>query len=462
MMANMFAQVLEYLAQPQTMMTMLSLIIKSALVMVVSLVVVSLLERTGPAIRSLVLSLVFLSLLAMPVLIVVTPSLQVPVGGWLTSSFDATSSSGGFSPVGSAQPSQEPALGMSLIGGAVAVWLVGVVVLLGRLVIGHIIMRGLIRRGEIARSPEISRMVEHLSLRLNLSQSVRVLFSDRLSTPVAAGLWRHTVVLPAYARDWSADAMEMALTHELAHIRRHDLLWSLIASVAAAIYWFNPLVWVCRRWLVREAERACDDFVVVGGASARSYAEMLLNIARGISGKRLVAPLGVHMTRKSELEGRLMSILSERTRTTGVRLAGIVVAALVTLAFVLPLSGVRMQNALADEKLPQPDEFVKVDEGPVMVESYDPVYPQSAKEEGLEGTVWVQALVDTEGAVSNARIARSSGHEILDLSALDAAKKNKFTPAKLEDKPVATWVTYKVAFALSEKDSADNESPKAP
>ena len=39
----------------------------------------------------------------------------------------------------------------------------------------------------------------------------------------------------------------MVLGHELAHIKRGDLLWSLVAAVVRAVFFFHPLVWLSDR-----------------------------------------------------------------------------------------------------------------------------------------------------------------------------------------------------------------------
>ena len=66
------------------------------------------------------------------------------------------------------------------------------------------------------------------------------------------------------------------LLHELAHIRRRDCAAQLLAQLACAGYWFNPLVWLAWRRMQVERERACDDLVLGTGACASSYAQHLL------------------------------------------------------------------------------------------------------------------------------------------------------------------------------------------
>ena len=67
---------------------------------------------------------------------------------------------------------------------------------------------------------------------------------------------------------WTLDRVHVVLSHELAHIRRHDWLVQIGAETVRAVLWFNPLVWmVCAR-LRRESEQACDDEVLGTGVGA--------------------------------------------------------------------------------------------------------------------------------------------------------------------------------------------------
>ena len=55
------------------------------------------------------------------------------------------------------------------------------------------------------------------------------------------------------------------------------------ALAACALYWFNPLVWLLAARLGVEAERACDDAVLLAGVPPTEYADSLLAVARSLS-----------------------------------------------------------------------------------------------------------------------------------------------------------------------------------
>jgi TonB family protein len=76
------------------------------------------------------------------------------------------------------------------------------------------------------------------------------------------------------------------------------------------------------------------------------------------------------------------------------------------------------------------------------------VYPESAREEGIQGKVLVKLIVDEKGNVSSTEVVQSVNEE-LDKAAVDAIKKTKFNPAMKDNKPVKCEIAIPVMFKLS-------------
>lgn len=74
-------------------------------------------------------------------------------------------------------------------------------------------------------------------------------------------------------------------------------------------------------------------------------------------------------------------------------------------------------------------------------------YPQTAKYLNQFGEVEILVLVNVSGKVLNARISKSSNHEILDQAALDYVKEVSFVPGKINDKSVAMWMSMNIQFS---------------
>jgi protein TonB len=77
-----------------------------------------------------------------------------------------------------------------------------------------------------------------------------------------------------------------------------------------------------------------------------------------------------------------------------------------------------------------------------------PHYPQLARRRGLQGTVMLMVLVNRSGKVNDVRVFTSSGHRILDKSAVASVRKWQFEPATRGGKPVRMWVRVPIRFEL--------------
>ena len=92
--------------------------------------------------------------------------------------------------------------------------------------------------------------------------------------------------------------------------------------------------------------------------------------------------------------------------------------------------------------------FYKVEVKPTPISVPVPVYPEAVRTAGIEGSAVVEALLDLDGSVMDARVLKSSGNQQLDEAAIEAAKIAKFTPAKQRDKPVRVWISIPYRFTL--------------
>jgi len=108
----------------------------------------------------------------------------------------------------------------------------------------------------------------------------------------------------------------------------------------------------------------------------------------------------------------------------------------------------RLQKIKNSREQPPPD-FVLFDKEPQVITRAEPVYPEAARKAGIEGVVWVKFWVDLQGKVRDVKIINSPS-DILALSAIEAAKHWRFTPALLKDgKPVSVWISLSFNFKLN-------------
>lgn len=165
-----------------------------------------------------------------------------------------------------------------------------------------------LRRAARPLDPEspLHRHAAALARRRQL-HSAPIAVCPRITAPLLLGIVRPLILLPPAAlTGWSPDLVEMALLHELAHLRRHDNLVNLLQRLVESALWFHPAVWLVSSWLRRDRESCCDRIVVAATGRPRDYAEALLAL-HDTRRPRVVAP-SVAMS-EAPLVARVRSIL---------------------------------------------------------------------------------------------------------------------------------------------------------
>lgn len=81
---------------------------------------------------------------------------------------------------------------------------------------------------------------------------------------------------------------ELILSHELCHIKRHDMLWRILADLVRGLHFWNPAVYLLRKELNDLCEQSCDEWVIQdrSGAERSAYARLLVDYSgSAFSGK---------------------------------------------------------------------------------------------------------------------------------------------------------------------------------
>jgi len=105
--------------------------------------------------------------------------------------------------------------------------------------------------------------------------------SALVQVPTVIGWLRPVVLLPVSCFTGLPQAqIEAILCHELAHIRRHDYVVSIIQAVVEALLFYHPAVWWVSRQVRHERECCCDDMAVAVGGDALAYARALTTLAQ--------------------------------------------------------------------------------------------------------------------------------------------------------------------------------------
>ena len=321
----------------------LSLLVKATLILAAALTVMRLTRHARASVRHLVIATGFGALIALPVLVAVVPPITVdlPVSGF---SGDLVVTVTDVPPpdqsvlVAAADIPRRVVQRIGLADTVRGLWFAGTILFL--VPVATVLWKlSVIRRTGLPVAWHRDALA-HLAATRGVKKPVELVEHEAVPAPMTFGITRPVIVLPIDARDWSEAELKRALLHELEHIQRGDWIMQITARVVAACYWFHPLVWVAWRRLGLEAERSCDDAVVMS-EERTDYAEQLVTLAQRMSATPVQPLLG--MANRSDLSTRVTAVLDDRLRRgrAGFALvAGTVVASAIVVATVAPVRAV--------------------------------------------------------------------------------------------------------------------------
>jgi TonB family protein len=290
---------------------------KMTVVLLVGLGVVRLLGSRPAALRHWVLATALACAVAMPLFELVMPPWLIPL-----SAPKASASPSGASPEVAVEQQTEfrvpgsHAITNSFQAGSSrafrAIWFVGMGAGLGFLLVGLARLTWLASSARRINEGPWYDLAGEVAREYGVHRPFLLLQSDHPSLLVTWGLVLPKIILPASARQWTAERARVVLSHELAHIYRGDWVVQLAAELLRSVYWFNPLLWVFCRRLRLESEQACDDEVMNRGVKGADYATHLVDLARSLNQKRHMWFPAPAMARPSSLERRVRAMLDQR------------------------------------------------------------------------------------------------------------------------------------------------------
>ncbi len=145
-------------------------------------------------------------------------------------------------------------------------------------------------------------------------KNVRVFTCDGLVSPMARGLFKASIYLPAHMNFENTVMLRHIITHEVMHIKHGDNRLKALMLAALILNWFNPLVWLLSRFLNSDLEAACDEAVLDyydNDDERKAYALSLLEMA--VSRNR--PALFYSAFSKTEVEKRIKNILNYKKAT---------------------------------------------------------------------------------------------------------------------------------------------------
>ncbi len=316
---------------------------KSALIAGAALMLATMLRSRAAADRAMVLKLGVVMLLALPLIVLFVPSLEIvafaapeappafvaaPMSEWQLAAL-----------AGGLPPAEAPTIWDDPTPLILLAWLGGLAMIGVRLLAGLWTLRRWTRSGRDVTCPDWLAAFDRVRWQAGNPDAIRLLAADEVRSPLSWG-WRRPVILIDPDTLGEPDDAEAILAHEVAHIARGDWPVLMLARAVKALFWFNPLVWLLEREIVQQAEEAADLEAAERIDPAR-YAETLLSWARF----NAMVPANSIAPRGGALGRRVRAILDRRSRERPAGSAWTGIAMLLCLGIAAPVATAKLVAA---------------------------------------------------------------------------------------------------------------------
>ena len=304
-------------------------------------------------------------------------------------------------------PAPERSESSGLVRTLAGIWAAGTLLLLVRLAMQTVLLQRRLRLDppRALDQPEIRDLLNRCREALGVRMNIAVATTPAVTSPSLLGVFRPSLLLPpGVVQTFSIDQLRFVFLHELAHLRRSDVLVNWFAAVVHALHWWNPLVWIAVSRLDEERELACDALALehLWDHERAPYGDTVLQLLDQLQTPRLVPGLVGMTADKHQLKRRILMIANFRPATRRATWFGAVVAALAL---------VTLTDATAGER--KMFRRMLTPESKALMEKLDQSYSAEFRNVSFESIIYAAAAASgvtlnvAEGAIDDAaRAAR--------------------------------------------------------
>lgn len=288
--------------------------------------------------------------------------------------------------------------------------------------------------------------------KIKIEQGTELIVSESVKSPIS---WLKYIFINS--ADYRDNPREI-LTHEMAHIHYRHSIDLIFIDLLCCLQWFNPVIWLFRKELRSVHEFQADAAVVNSGINAKNYQILLIKKAAGRNWSSVVSSLN-----HSNLKNRIAMMSKKSSKSAAFKvLLPIAVTACLAVTFANCNNSMLATN---DDKI-NDNSFTNDNQPYVIVEDMpefpggteallkyiaeNVVYPEQAKNDTIQGTVYLKFVVDKTGKVTQTEVIRGV-HPLLDEESIKVVNSlPEWTPGRKSGKNVDVAMQIPIKFQIAD------------
>ena len=210
-------------------------------------------------------------------------------------------------------------------------WLAGAGSLAVYLAISHCRIAGRIKAQRPLVDARLMNLLEDCKQLMGVRAPVTLIESREVGSPSLFGFMRPRLLLPAgLAGSFSLDELRYVFLHELAHIKRLDILLGWVMTILQILHWFNPLVWLAFHRMRVDRELACDALALSHAKEAENqpYGRTIIKLLESFGCSAWAPSLAGTLENKNQMKERIRMIAKFKKTKRGPVLAASLFAGL--------------------------------------------------------------------------------------------------------------------------------------
>ena len=201
-------------------------------------------------------------------------------------------------------------------------------------------------------------LLEDCKEQMGVHAPVTLVETSQVGSPALFGFMRPRLLLPVgLTRTFSLAELRFIFLHELAHLKRYDILTAWVMAGLQVMHWFNPLVWLAFHRMRVDRELACDALALSYARENenQSYGRTIIKLLEGFGSSAWAPGMAGTLENQNQLRERIGMIAKFNASKRGPALA----VALITGLGLITLTGARSggtalaQTAEAPPALPR-------------------------------------------------------------------------------------------------------------
>ena len=241
------------------------------------------------------------------------------------------------------------------------VWLAGVLVMFAAAAFVNLRLWNAVRGLDCATDSKLLELFADCKHRMRVKTMTGLVVTDRVENPFLFGFIRPRVLLPAeLARRISTEQLRCVFLHELAHLKRGDIVIGWLAALLQSLHWFNPVIWWAFSRMRSDREAACDSLVLsrMSDETRCHYGSALIGIMEHFNRPRhqpaIVAGI---IENKNQLKRRFNMITGFRHSTRRESITAAALLAVLSIALLTEPPTLRSQSSVETDDPPEVKEL---------------------------------------------------------------------------------------------------------